>query len=154
MYKCAECGHVFDEPYLYQEPHGETTECCPKCMGGGFQAARQCGRCGSWHLEEDLFGGVCRDCLVESITPEAAEQYAFDRKVATDFSAAYLGSDLRYCGTEMYRVIQSAYRVGKGRAAFARRWVAEDDIALEDYAAWLRERRENHVETIQRACAG
>ena len=58
MYKCVECGYLFEEPHLYQEPHGETTECCPKCMGGGFQAARQCGRCLSWHLEEDLFDGV------------------------------------------------------------------------------------------------
>lgn len=154
MYKCAECGHVFDEPYLYQEPHGETTECCPRCMGGGFQAAQQCGRCGSWHLEEDLFGGVCRDCLVESITPEAAERYAYDRGRDRDFYEAYLDCKIDQWSPELYHTLYGKYHTGKGRAAFARRWVAEDDIALEDYAAWLRERRENHVETIQRACAG
>lgn len=73
MYKCVECGHVFSEPYLYQEPHGEVTECCPRCMGWGFQAARRCGRCGNWHLKEDLPGGTCRACLAESIRKRRKE---------------------------------------------------------------------------------
>ena len=91
---------------------------------------------------------------MESITPEAAERYAYDRGRDRDFYEAYLDCKIDQWSPELYHTLYGKYHTGKGRAAFARRWVAEDDIALEDYAAWLRERRENHVETIQRACAG
>ena len=41
MYKCKQCGEVFDEPQVYYESHGftdglyETQSCCP-CCGGDY----------------------------------------------------------------------------------------------------------------------
>lgn len=40
MYKCKNCGEVFDEPRVYKEYHGfdnlpEIWSCCP-CCGGDY----------------------------------------------------------------------------------------------------------------------
>lgn len=64
MYKCEECGNVFDEPTTYSEdrtPEGgcelgftERIEGCPYCEGA-FSKAYECEECGEYFLKEELF---------------------------------------------------------------------------------------------------
>ena len=72
--KCLKCGHIFDdcEIRILQQEAGEIWSgkiyeevgCCPLC-GGDFEETKPCEICGSEHLEEELNGGVCDECLDE-----------------------------------------------------------------------------------------
>lgn len=72
MYKCLECGHIFEdgEQATWQESRGEfwgqpvseTMNGCPKCHGD-YEETKPCVECGSEQLEEDLYGGMCKECL-------------------------------------------------------------------------------------------
>jgi hypothetical protein len=70
MYKCQECGHVFEKPATWEEPRGECfgilcseeLEGCPKCKCG-FDEAEKCQACGEYFLEDELIGDVCKECI-------------------------------------------------------------------------------------------
>ena len=74
MLKCLECGHVFSEYDLntWEESRGEhfgipcyeKISGCPICEGD-YEETVQCAVCGSEHLEDELFGGVCSECIDE-----------------------------------------------------------------------------------------
>ena len=74
MLKCLECGHVFSEYDLntWEESRGEhfgipryeKMSGCPICEGD-YEETVQCAVCGSEHLEYELFGGVCSECIDE-----------------------------------------------------------------------------------------
>ena len=70
MYKCLECGHIFEdgEEAVWYETHGFSTppyerwSGCPMCKGD-FEETVSCLVCGGEFLEEDLIGGVCKHCV-------------------------------------------------------------------------------------------
>ena len=73
MYKCLECGHIFDEgeQAVWKEPRGEYcgSPCyeevvgCPVCRGC-YEETHRCVICGSEHILDELADGeVCDDCL-------------------------------------------------------------------------------------------
>ena len=74
FYKCLECGHIFEdgEQACWSENRGEFwgVSCsenmsgCPLCKGK-YEETVQCAVCGSEHLPDELFGGVCEDCIDE-----------------------------------------------------------------------------------------
>ena len=71
-YKCLECGHIFEEgeQATWSESRGEfwgfpcseEVDGCPLCKGD-YEETTPCKICGSEHLEEDLNGGVCNECI-------------------------------------------------------------------------------------------
>lgn len=73
-FKCLECGHIFEEgeEACWNESRGEFwgTPCseevsgCPSC-GGDYEETTPCEICGSEHLDDELFGGVCEECIDE-----------------------------------------------------------------------------------------
>lgn len=72
MYKCLECGNLFEEgeQATWQESRGEfwgspcnkTLSGCPVCKGE-YEKTVKCSICSSEHLEDELISGVCNDCL-------------------------------------------------------------------------------------------
>lgn len=73
-YKCLNCGHIFDEG---EQRHSKqyVGECwgsdayedvsgCPLC-DGDYEETKPCKICGSEHLEDELSGGVCDECIDE-----------------------------------------------------------------------------------------
>ncbi len=79
MYKCLECGHIFEDgeqaankEYHDEIPGGfcERFASCPIC-GGEFEETHDCKKCGGAFLWGELFGGYyCEDCLRRSVTFE------------------------------------------------------------------------------------
>jgi rubredoxin len=72
MYKCLDCGHIFDEPKQYSEdrtPGGafdggsfiEHYTGCPFC-GGSFTTAMKCQGCDEYISIEDDYP-FCTDCI-------------------------------------------------------------------------------------------
>lgn len=71
-YKCKDCGHIFEDCEVahWKENRGEYwgQTCyeeysgCPLCHGDYDETVR-CEICGSEHLMDELFGGVCEKCI-------------------------------------------------------------------------------------------
>lgn len=80
MYKCNNCGQVFDEAKTVTETHGfahgpfEKLCVCP-CCNGDYSESKQCKQCGEWHFEDELFDGYCTDCLRDEIDYITAYDY-------------------------------------------------------------------------------
>ena len=74
MYKCVDCGHVFEdgEQAVWNEDRGEyfgmpcseTMTGCPKCHGY-YEEAHICDGCGEWFLDDELYDGLCGGCQEE-----------------------------------------------------------------------------------------
>lgn len=68
MFKCLECGEIFDTPDCYEEHHpygmGYATETfsCSPCCGGDFKEAKLCKGCDEYFLENELDDGYCESC--------------------------------------------------------------------------------------------
>lgn len=82
MYRCENCGHLFEEGKqavtyethgFYQPPY-EEIHSCPVC-GGDFEEVHQCKECGDWHTEGELYEGWCEKCLRESINYDTFFEY-------------------------------------------------------------------------------
>jgi hypothetical protein len=71
-YRCLDCGHIFEEGEQAEwvEMHGfrggggEHFSGCPLCHGE-YQETVRCEVCGAEHLEDELNGGVCDECIDE-----------------------------------------------------------------------------------------
>jgi DNA-directed RNA polymerase subunit RPC12/RpoP len=78
-YKCLDCGKVFEDYAKWEENVGEfwgtaayeTVYGCPHCKGE-FEETIPCDICGEEHLKDELFGGVCKNCI---------DKYKYDTKV-------------------------------------------------------------------------
>lgn len=81
MYKCLNCGHVFDdgEQAKWKEDDG-WHDGCPVCKEA-YGEAMHCSRCGGAFFGDELFGGYCFDCLREMLTPQTALAYMLDEKL-------------------------------------------------------------------------
>ena len=67
MYRCTDCGAVFEKPHTYRESRPIGTElfsCCPDCNSTDFQEALQCKECGEYFIENKT-NTMCDDCLKE-----------------------------------------------------------------------------------------
>ena len=73
-FKCAECGHIFEEGEVYEvyeDPSGGdypvcVEQSCPKCRGA-YEEAVRCADCGGLFLKDELLAGLCKDCFKEAI---------------------------------------------------------------------------------------
>lgn len=73
-YKCLNCGHIFEEGEqacwnesrgeFWGSPCSEEMSGCPLC-NGAYEKTTPCKICGSEHLEDELNGGVCNECIDE-----------------------------------------------------------------------------------------
>lgn len=63
MYKCIDCGHLFDEgeQTTWKEDYGEQFCGCPICKGD-FEKTEKCKSCDAEHLESELIYGFCPEC--------------------------------------------------------------------------------------------
>ena len=74
MFKCIECGAVFEEPATWEEDRGEfwgfpcteTVRGCPECKGD-YEEVFKCRRCDGWWFEDELKGKgrYCEYCYDE-----------------------------------------------------------------------------------------
>ena len=82
MYRCCECGNLFEEgeQAVWEERHGldsppyEKLSGCPVCKGD-YEEVYQCKECGAWHYEDELYYGLCEKCLRETINYDTFFEY-------------------------------------------------------------------------------
>ena len=74
MYKCLDCGHIFEEGEqarwsesrgeYWGAPCSEEMSGCPLCKGD-YEETVCCSVCNGNFLEEELNGGICESCVDE-----------------------------------------------------------------------------------------
>lgn len=141
-FKCVVCGHLFpgDHVYHWRESHGELMTGCPMCMGA-FEETVSCKNCCGSVLEDELYGGMCRECLVESMTPANLLHYLMDNHLEWDFYTEHLFDEeeaVQWLRRGFFRKMEKEDRAGR-RAAFLDKclaFVCDDEAGLGDYAQW------------------
>lgn len=69
MYKCLECGTIFEEVEVTKEcigeyqgaPYREDVTHSP-CCSSDYEETKPCKCCSDEHVEEELTNGICEDC--------------------------------------------------------------------------------------------
>ena len=159
MYKCSNCGEVFEEPNSIKEDWGETFSVCPYC-NGDYDEVKQCDHCDEWHTEDELYYGWCEKCLRETITYDTFFEYCESNKdeqyLDIFVMSEFLNMDMpKHSSDEFHRVMVKIYK-GKvksvtdwekmtGRKSVddflpaCIRFIMDDDgsIGRENYADWL-----------------
>lgn len=149
MFKCLECGHVFEEGKQLQwtETHGEPMDGCPICRSAYAETVR-CKTCGSAHLDDELYDGICLECLDDNITYDTFLEYLKDTEGALEhfMLAVVLGTK-----DKLHAMLEEWYRRFKaddklhGKAEFLnkmRKYILNDDgvYGRTDFAEWLNRR--------------
>ena len=167
MYKCCECGHLFEEGEqavtyethgFYQPPY-EEIHSCPVC-GGDFEEVHQCKECGDWHTDDELYDGWCEKCLRETINYDTFFEYCEANKednYLDTFVMCYLldcDEVPKYPSFEFHRLMIETYNRRVADAKFLGEncgflencigFVMDDDgsIGRENYADWMNNRKE------------
>ena len=147
MYKCVECGYLFEEPADELEPHGEVHTGCPVC-GGTYEITMQCQECGYDLLQEELHSGICLHCIRKSLTNTKVAAYAAQRDKETgpqeypieqSLYEQYFDCDIQRCSPAIMELMRRAFLAEADDLDFLEDWVMGDEDNLDDYANWLQE---------------
>ena len=167
MYRCTECGNLFEEgeQATWEERHGldsppyEKWSGCPVCKGS-YEEVHQCKECGDWHSEDELYDGWCEKCLRETINYDTFFEYCEankDEQYLESFVMFYLmgGMDCpKFISFDFHLLMIDTYkaRVEAIKAAITEeyrkcidilpdcvRFIMDDDgsSGRENYAEWL-----------------
>ena len=165
MYKCTECGNLFEEgeQAVWEERHGldsppyEKFSGCPICHGD-YEEVHKCKECGVWHTEDELYGGLCEKCLRDTINYDTFFKYCeanIDEQYLDSFMMFYLLGGMDCPGKVSPEFHQLMVETYKRRVANAKllgekfgflskciRFIIEDDgySGRENYADWLNKR--------------
>ena len=167
MYRCCECGNLFEESEqaTWEERHGldsppyETWSGCPVCKGD-YEEVHQCKECGDWHAEDELYDGWCETCLRETINYDTFFEYCEANK-DEQYLDIFMMSELlggmdcpSNISPEFHQLMVETYKrrvadtkLLKGKFVFLAdciRFIMDDDgsIGRENYADWLNKRKE------------
>ena len=165
MYRCCECGNLFEEgeQAVWEETHGldsppyEKWSGCPVCKGD-YEEVHQCKECGDWHTDDELYDGWCENCLRETINYETFLSYCEDNKdeqyldtfvmyyiLNCEYVPKVSSDEFHELMVETYkRCVSTAKLLGEkfGFLADCIQFVMEDDgySGRENYADWLNKR--------------
>ena len=151
MYKCLECGHIFEqgEEAKWTESHGfadgryEHFTGCPLCKSA-FEETVSCRECLGSFLSDELFpGGICRDCLAKKITVKNTKAYVLWAGIEKDFYFdVFMNSQVRRYSPRLLQLVKTAfddYAESHPIEALTicKSYVAMDDEGLTDFAEFL-----------------
>lgn len=150
-YKCLECGHIFDEgeEWRWVESHGEHMAGCPIC-GCAYDEACQCDKCGAYHLSDELYSGLCADCLGDMAAPQNIADYAeSDTLLAEDFYAYYYDSFIAGTSVQLRQLLRggllqrASLELLNGHTDTqekCHKYITEDEEHLTDFAEWIKKK--------------
>ena len=170
MYKCCECGHLFEEgeQAVWEERHGldtppyEKWSGCPICKGD-YEEVHQCKECGDWNYEDELCDGWCKKCLRETINYDTFFEYCEANEDA-QYLDTFVMCEILNCefvpwisSDEFHQLMCRTYwervsKIKREKKVFGKtfseiidaciRFIMDDDgsIGRENYADWLNKR--------------
>lgn len=151
MYKCVECGNIFDdgEQRTVREDYGETISVCPVC-GGAYEEAYNCIKCGDVFLINELNEHICSDCLRDAVTYDTALEYLNAKNELVMFMVGcfYESDWTPHKPSEAFRAaMEENYRRMKcndlltDKETFLnciRSFILEDECSKGEFAKWLK----------------
>lgn len=158
MYKCLECGHVFDEgeERRWTEPHGEPMAGCPVC-GCAYDEAYQCDECGAYCLSDELYSGLCVDCAAKIASPRALADYAeSDPLIAEEFYSYYYDSFIADTSAQLRQLLRGGLLQRASLESLngyidtrkkCRNYITADEERLTNFAEWIKKGRRNDSKT-------
>ena len=144
MYKCENCRHVTDAP-MTVVTEGRSVLACPHCGDYDLTSGDICPDCGHFFEAEDLYGGLCRDCLRERIDYPTGLSYLIDWEYLRTFMETV---DDDYARTADQHALLMAFLIHEtedrnyGRETFLealRDYIMDDPVSVRDFADWLEE---------------
>ena len=151
MYKCLECGHIFDkgEEANWIEKHGfadgpfEHFTGCPICKSA-YEETTHCNACGGEYLEDELFDGkICRDCLMKKITVENTNSYLLYAGIEKEFyMEIFLDSTFSKVSPRLLEISKMEFdRYAQKNPieaiSICKSYVACDDAGLYDFSEFI-----------------
>ena len=164
MYKCSNCGEIFEDPKAIKEDWGETFSVCQYC-NGDYDEVKQCDHCDEWHTEDELYSGWCEKCLRETINYDTFFEYCEANK-DEQYLDIFVMSELLggmdcpdNVSYDFHQLMIDLYKkrvdgIKKDMALFNRtfdgfidaciRFIMNDDgsIGRENYADWMNSKKE------------
>lgn len=152
MYKCLECGHIFDEgeEWRWVEPHGEHMAGCPVC-GCAYDDAYRCDECGAYHLSDELYSSLCADCVAEMATPQNLADYVeIHHLIAEEFYSYYYDSFIADSSSQLRQLLRGGLLQRASLEQLnghtdaqdkCRKYITGDEEHLADFADWIKERK-------------
>lgn len=148
-YICDDCGSVLDEDDLRTERSyvsdymGGCYEDYSVChCGGSVSEASTCDICGEYFHDDDLYSGVCEDCLKDEMTVDNAIKAGADAKLEVEING-FLASCFTPEQIEELLIKALEEKIdssdGAANAAIdkAEEWLSEDKSWFAD---WLKSR--------------
>lgn len=141
MFKCYHCGHEFDEPTnecnMPVDPNDERAG-CPNCGSPDFELVGTCIECGAAKVDENLFNGMCIDCIRHAAYDvRKTMDYGNDRKEAVELNGVLAFA----LSTVQIEAILTNWLMTNGDIEAEGFKFATDDIY--DFSDWLVEHRED-----------
>ena len=163
MYKCLECGHIFDdgEQAVWTENQGECHggpaferfSGCPLCKGA-YEETTRCKKCSGEFLEDELYEGLCEDCLRYAVTYDDFLAYLMETEQLPlfMFETVWDTQEPKNVSDKLMVVLREQYLRNKAddlicnKTAFmslCEKFVIEDDgeYGRTDYAEWLNSKK-------------
>jgi hypothetical protein len=90
MYKCLNCGAVFDYPdyeddftsEYFGRPVTHHISVCPECRSDELDTAERCQLCGEYHSGESDYCADCVDLIIDyfdSVIAEVSERFGYGK---------------------------------------------------------------------------
>lgn len=144
MFRCFNCGNVFEEPLTIKTEQGKLTG-CPRCGIDDMAKGDICPDCGHFFEDKDLHAGLCSDCLRERIDYPTGLSYLLDWDFLRDFLETVDGD---YAKTADLHALLMSFLIHEtedrnwGRETFLealRDYIMDDPISVGDFASWMEE---------------
>ena len=146
MYKCRDCGEIFEIPHIVKDyEFGADEPGCPYC-GGDFDHVQECEECGEVFEDSEMFNGYCRECALQLVSPETF--LGFIEKTGTYFEdfcfEVFFGITApRESSSELRASLENVYRDNAKSDEFflakCRAWLAVDDCCIDEYVTYYKE---------------
>lgn len=131
-----------------------------------YDESSPCRLCGSWCRNDDMFWGVCKECLVDAVEPYKVREYVeanmdYCDRIWESLLETYFSDPDDKCKIvrvsetlkdRLFAQIVKEWNADRmfgtyGQCVYHAKdrlvaWVGEDDVAWEDFALWLIKKRE------------
>ena len=147
MFKCCDCGHLFEEgeQTRWTESRGEcwgsscneSMQGCPLCKGN-YEEVKLCKECGDWHTEDELTNGLCDQCIENAIGYRSFLDFMLETEALRDFLTEVVWEKMDMVG--MFYFKQAEDELGKRRFLnTCKEYIMSDkhEIGKEDFVEWL-----------------
>lgn len=144
MNRCFNCGHIFtdEETAVWEERHGlergpyEKFCGCPVCKGDFETDVGICDCCGEAFSEDDLYNGLCIDCLKSKMTVELGQAFLEDADTFVQFVFQQLAETYTAFNRDFNDGNDKLFEMAQDYFAKKRNELGDEEM-VKDLNAWI-----------------